>query len=154
VVERLVILHGGALVLLLVGALCDLRTRRVPNALTLGGAALGLLVNLLLAPPDGLTWALSGWLLGLLLLIVPFTLRGIGGGDVKLLAAVGAWGGPPLVLATLIAGGLIGGVVALGIIIARSAPGRLRWRNAPRTLPYAPVLALGGLVAALGRWPL
>jgi len=45
-------------------------------------------------------------------------------------------------------------VVALGIIIARSAPGRLRWRNAPRTLPYAPVLALGGLVAALGRWPL
>jgi prepilin peptidase CpaA len=63
-------------------------------------------------------WSVVGCLLGALLFFPMFALRGMGAGDVKLLAAVGAWLGPSQVamaaLATSIAGGVIALAVALG----------------------------------------
>ena len=63
-------------------------------------------------------WSVAGCLLGALLFFPMFALRGMGAGDVKLLAAVGAWLGPGQVamaaLATSIAGGVIALAVALG----------------------------------------
>jgi hypothetical protein len=60
-----------------------------------------------------------GWALGLLLFFVPFALRGLGGGDVKLMAALGAWLGPTDVfwaaMYTGVAGGVKGAVKTMGV---------------------------------------
>ena len=73
-------------------ALCheDLRHRRLPNALTLGGAAVALVWQLGAGSWPAFISGLSGGLLASLLLILPFLLHSAGGGDVKMLFAVGA----------------------------------------------------------------
>jgi prepilin peptidase CpaA len=80
--------------LAIVACICDLRTRRIPQALTLGGAAAGLLFHLLRGGWAGGELSVMGWVVGLLILFVPFALGGLGAGDVKLVAALGAWLGP------------------------------------------------------------
>ena len=71
----------------------DLRTSRIPNLLTFSAAAAGLAWHAFggWAP---LASALGGLALGLLLFLPIYLLRGMGAGDVKLLAALGAWLGP------------------------------------------------------------
>ena len=114
----------------LYGAYSDWRWRRLPNWLTLGGGALGLLVALIGgALQGGLPGAfaggrdsLFGWLLGFALLFLPFALGGMGAGDVKLLGAVGAIRGPYFVLVAFIYTAIIGGVAS---IILLAYQGRL-----------------------------
>lgn len=62
---------------------------------------------------SGLTASLAGWAVGLGLFIPFFLLGGMGAGDVKLLAAVGAWLGVPGVVWAALYGALCGGVLAL-----------------------------------------
>ncbi|MCE3248073.1 MAG: putative pilus assembly protein CpaA, partial [Geminicoccaceae bacterium] len=84
---------AGLLTLLSLAALTDLRERRIPNWLT-GGAAALYPVYLLLSPVP-VAWA-SALALSLLVALVGlalFTRRLIGGGDVKLIAAVTLWAG-------------------------------------------------------------
>jgi prepilin peptidase CpaA len=104
--------------LLALACITDLRTRRIPNVLTLSAAGLALLFHLVTGGPSAAGWSVAGWIVGALLFLPIFALRGMGGGDVKLLAAVGAWLGPTQVavaaLATSVAGGVIAIVVALG----------------------------------------
>jgi prepilin peptidase CpaA len=100
-------------------AVCDLRTRRIPNALTFGAAAAGLLFHALSGGLTGTGLSALGWLLGALVFIVPFALRGLGGGDVKLLAALGAWIGPWEVLWLALYTGIAGAVIAVIVAIAR-----------------------------------
>jgi prepilin peptidase CpaA len=73
----------------------------------------------------GVQTAAAGWLLGLLLLLPYFALGGMGGGDVKLLAALGAWLGPWetfwLAMYAGIAGGVLGLIVALTHRYVRTA---------------------------------
>lgn len=95
----------------------DVRARRIPNALTISAAVAGLLYHAASSGVPGVQSAAAGWILGLLLLLPYFALGGMGGGDVKLVAALGAWLGPWetfwLALYAGIAGGAIGLVVAL-----------------------------------------
>ena len=111
--------------LLALACISDLRTRRIPNVLTLSAAGGALLFHLLTGGPSAAGWSLAGWAVGVLLFLPIFALRGMGGGDVKLLAAVGAWIGPTQValaaLATSIAGGVLAVVVALGYGYLRHA---------------------------------
>ena len=104
--------------LLALACISDLRTRRIPNALTFSAAACALLFHLITGGWTAAAWSLGGCLLGAVLFFPMFALRGMGAGDVKLLAAVGAWLGPSEVaiatLATSIAGGVIAVVVAVG----------------------------------------
>ncbi len=72
----------------------DLFTRRIPNFMTVPMAAGGLAFHALAPTGHGSALALSGLALGMGLLLLPFLLGGSGGGDVKLLAALGAWLGP------------------------------------------------------------
>jgi prepilin peptidase CpaA len=101
-------------VLAIAAAACitDVTTRRIPNVLTFGAAAGALLVRGLLFGMSGVFEASGGWVTGFILLFPLFFVRGLGGGDVKLVAALGAWLGPVdalwLALYTAVAGGLVG----------------------------------------------
>jgi prepilin peptidase CpaA len=117
--------HLAAIVVAAAGCASDVLTRRVPNTLTLGAAAGALGFWLITGGWPAAAWSLAGWSLGLLLFLPLFALRGMGGGDVKLLAALGAWVGPGLVvwlaLYAAVAGGVLALVVALSHGYARQA---------------------------------
>jgi prepilin peptidase CpaA len=95
----------------------DLKSRRIPNWLTLGAAAGAFGFFLAGNGWHGLAWSAGGWTVGLAMFFPFFLLRGIGGGDIKLVAALGAWVGASgamwLGLYAAIAGGPIALVMAL-----------------------------------------
>jgi prepilin peptidase CpaA len=101
----------------LVAVITDLRTRRIPNALTFGAAGAALLYAGFTGGTSGLLAALAGWFVGAALFFPLFALRGMGAGDVKLLAALGAWVGPAeavwLAIFSSIAGGALAVMVSL-----------------------------------------
>lgn len=129
------------LLLLGVAAWLDLRSFRIPNWLTFGGAACGLVLSLLHPSGHGLAASLGGWALGLAILLPFYALGAMGAGDVKLLAMAGSFTGPAGVLAlgvySMVAGGVLAVVVAVG-------GGRVR-----ETLRNLQGLAAGGLPAAV-----
>jgi prepilin peptidase CpaA len=102
----------------LAACVLDVRTRRIPNALTLSAAVAGLLYHGATSGTDGLQTAAAGWLLGLLLLLPYFALGGMGGGDVKLVAALGAWLGPWETFWLAMYAGIAGGVIGLFVALA------------------------------------
>jgi prepilin peptidase CpaA len=104
--------HLIALAVAGLACVTDLRTRRVPNALTFPAALAGLAFHLFAHGFSGLGWSVAGALLGLLVFLPMFALGGLGAGDVKLAAAVGAWVGVPDVLVFAVAGAIAGGVLA------------------------------------------
>ena len=102
----------------LVACAFDLRTRRIPNALTLTAALSGLLFHFFHTGAAGAQFAAGGWVVGLLLLLPWFALGGMGGGDVKLVAALGAWLGPAHAFWLAIYAGIAGGVIGLAVALA------------------------------------
>lgn len=108
----------GGLLLLFVGAVAavDLCTRRIPNALTVSGAAFGIGACLLSAGAPGLLQSVAGLGVGLVAFLPFYLGGGFGAGDVKAMAAVGAFLGPKGALLaaawTLLAGG-VGGMAVL-----------------------------------------
>jgi prepilin peptidase CpaA len=109
----------------LVACVTDVRTRRIPNVLTFGAALGGFLIQVLAGGFQGALAAAGGWLVGTLLFLPFFLLRGMGGGDVKLLAGIGAWLGPGetlwLAAYSALAGGALGVIVALARGYLRTA---------------------------------
>ncbi|MFV1988690.1 MAG: prepilin peptidase [Gemmatimonadota bacterium] len=118
------ILTGVALSAVAFGAVWfDVRERRLPNALTVGA----FVAALVLRAPLGLD-ALGGGLVGALLafgLALPFFLvGGLGGGDVKLLAAFGAFLGPRDLWFALFVMAMVGGIMAILVIVKNRAFGQ------------------------------
>lgn len=109
----------AALLFALVAGLTDLRWRRIPNWWTAPGALVGLGLNVAAYGWTGLKASLLGCLLGLLLLLPFFALKAIGGGDCKLVAAMGAFVGPGELLRLLLVAVLVNGVLALIFIVAK-----------------------------------
>jgi prepilin peptidase CpaA len=151
----------------------DVASRRVPNLLTAPAIAAGLAAHALLPNGGGIASALIGLAVGLAVYFPFFALGGMGGGDVKLMAALGTWVGASAVVWTALYGAVAGGVMAVGVALAHgylrqafsnigglllfwSAQGirpmpalTLEQGHGPR-LPYAlPIFV--GLVAALWR---
>ena len=106
-------LQGTLLGVVAVAAVVDLRTRRIPNWLTLPALALGLAWNLAVSGPAGLGMALLGVLVGAGLFLVPYVLGGMGPGDVKLMGVVGAFMGPGGALWAALFAGVAGGVLVI-----------------------------------------
>jgi prepilin peptidase CpaA len=101
----------------------DYAQRRVPNWLNAAIAALGLAAQSHFfgwyqSGTGGVAWGLLGMLVGFGLLIVPWLMHGMGAGDVKLMAAIGCWLGPWLTLLSFAVGAIIGGVVAIIMILS------------------------------------
>jgi prepilin peptidase CpaA len=145
----------------------DLRSRRIPNQLTAAMAAAGL--GFAAGGISGISVAASigGIVLGLLLMLPGYALGATGAGDVKLMAAVGAIVGPPLVVWAFICTALAGGVIALIVAVRRrrlgatlAGTGRLvaapraahkeiEAATAARRFAYGPAIAIGSLIAVL-----
>lgn len=106
------------LMILVVAVAWDLRSLRIPNALTAPAALVGLGYQVATAGLPGLKSGVLGLLVGLGILLIPFLLGGLGGGDVKLLAALGAWLGPRGILFAALYSGLAGGLLALAVMVA------------------------------------
>jgi prepilin peptidase CpaA len=97
----------------------DVATRRIPNLLTFGAAIAGLVFAILTGGLSGLALSLGGLAVGLAIFFPIFLLRGIGAGDVKLLACLGAWFGPLGALWTALYAALVGGAMAVVVILSR-----------------------------------
>ena len=109
----------------------DLRTRRIPNYLTLGTAVAGLAFNFMSQGISGLADGFLGMILGFACLILPYLWGGMGAGDVKALAALGAWLGPKLTVFLFCYMGITGGLMALGYLVWQ---GRL-WKKSSKAGP-------------------
>lgn len=105
------------LLLMLVASWQDYRDYSIRNTLVSAGALMGVSLNTFLSAGVGIVDSLAGCAIGLLLLLPFYMLRMMGAGDVKLMAAVGAFVGSSdilgVFLSTLIAGGVLALIVAL-----------------------------------------
>jgi prepilin peptidase CpaA len=95
----------------------DLRSRRIPNWLTVPGLAIGIAVNTVLGGWSGLKASLLGAALGLGLLLPFVLLRALGAGDWKLAGALGSFTGPAMLLDLLLASVFVAGVMAVALVI-------------------------------------
>ena len=103
----------------IISTLYDLKTGKIPNFITLPAIVLGLILNAYYSGLEGLKDSLLGMILGILLLLIPFVLHGLGAGDVKLLAAIGALNGSTFVFYTFLYSAMAGGLLALAIALFR-----------------------------------
>jgi prepilin peptidase CpaA len=162
-------LYGGALLALMgLAALSDLRTRRIPNAITVVGLVLALALRATLGA-GAFGTGLAGAGLALAVVLPLFALRGMGGGDAKLLIMAGAFLGAEGFFVALLATFLFGGIMSVLAAVRRGVIlpllldtfGLARWlvtlgRGGERPLqesagalkvPYGVAIALGTVVA-------
>ncbi len=102
-------------------ALCvatDVRSRRIPNLVSGIGMLAGLMLNVFYFGGDGLVASAGGLFATVALLLFPFAMGGIGGGDVKMMGAIGALLGLHVGLVALLVGLAFGGVI-MAIHLAR-----------------------------------
>lgn len=102
----------------------DYRSRTIPNRLTLTALLAALACHTVVGGPQGFAAATLGALVGGGILLVGWLLGWMGAGDVKLMAAVGAWLGWPVSLTATLAALLAGGVIALTVAARHRALGR------------------------------
>jgi prepilin peptidase CpaA len=121
----------AAIALAIVAAVWDLKSRRIPNFLTFGSALVAIVVHGYYGGLPAAGWSLIGWLIGVAFFLPFFALGGMGAGDVKLLAAIGAWLGPGatvwVALFSLICGGVLGLAVALAYGYLTQAFSNILW---------------------------
>jgi prepilin peptidase CpaA len=108
------------LMLIVAAAVFDVRYRRIPNWLTVTGALAGVALNSAIGRPEaGTAFALEGLALGFGLYFILYLLHAMGAGDVKLMAAVGALAGPTNWFGIFVVSALVGGVMALTLVVIR-----------------------------------
>ena len=107
----------GAVLLALIAGYTDLRSRRIPNWLTVPALLIGIVANTVLFRWAGLKTSLLGTLLGLALLLPFVLLRSLGAGDWKLAGALGAFTGPAALVDVLLGSIFVAGLMAVALII-------------------------------------
>lgn len=110
--------ESAALAIAILASITDTRSQRIPNALTFGAAAAALLFHAIAPGRLGVSAGVAGLTGGLVIFFPLFALRAMGAGDVKLMAALGAWMGWQQALYIALYGSVAGGVLAL-VVAAR-----------------------------------
>src|ERR1700730_11617385 len=98
-----------------IGCVTDVRTRRIPNILTFGASIAAFVFHAVWG--NGVLSCAEGWAVGVAAFIIPFALGGLGAGDIKLLAALGAWLGPYQAIWLALYTGVAGGVLAYFVAV-------------------------------------
>lgn len=152
----------------------DLRSRRIPNWLVFPFLLAGIVVSGWLHGWHGIGQSMAGLGLGALLFGILFFMGGMGMGDVKLCAAIGAWVGPRQLITAIVLTGITGGIMAVCWAAAggfmgdlfkgsgdlvfgfkdrgmRPHPELVLANPKTRKLPYAPAIAIGTLVSFFSR---
>ena len=101
----------------------DWREHKIYNKLLVPAFFTALLLNTLQGGGAGLTNSLLGVATGFVLLLLPYLMGGMGAGDVKLLAVIGAFGGVTFVLTSFLYGTAIGGLISVFLLARRKALG-------------------------------
>lgn len=132
---------------LAIACVTDLRAQRIPNWLTYPSMCAALVLHGVLGGADGLVFSISGLGAGLGLMLLPFLMGVMGAGDVKLLAAAGAFMGARSVLSAFMLTSLFGGVYALIVLAFHRRALAVRLRALKDAALFA--AAGGGLSLAL-----
>lgn len=128
---------------LVVVTVTDLELRIIPNKILIVSAPLAVVIGLALDPGGEPERLIAGLAAGAFLLLIAILYpRGMGMGDVKLVAVMGLYLGRAIAPALLI-GIAAGALVGLGMILARGAEAR------KQAIPFGPYLAFGGIIGAL-----
>jgi prepilin peptidase CpaA len=114
------IAEGCAVLTVVAACVTDVSTSRIPNVLTFAAAALALGFHALAPGGLGMTHAGLGLMVGLAVFFPLFALGAMGAGDVKLMAAIGAWIGWKSIVMVALYGSVAGGVLALVVALRRS----------------------------------
>ncbi len=179
-VELRAVMTGAVLVVLALAAREDLLRQRIPNSLNAAALALGVSMTSLSGGWNGFLDSIGGAFVGGAALIPFYLLRGMGAGDVKLMAASGAFLGPTGALLAAAAALVAGLILALLLVFWRLVEPHPRFETTPpaagttvartdviasvrkQRFPYAVAIgtgvvailwwqgSLGGLFAALG----
>ena len=131
---------------LIVISVIDLYHQIIPDVISLPGIGVGLLASLAI-PQINFIDSLIGALLGGGSLFIVATLyqwlfkrEGMGGGDVKLLAMIGAFLGWKAVILTILLGSLIGSIAGIIIMVSKG-------KDFKYAIPFGPFLSLGGVIS-------
>ena len=111
-------------VVLVVAAVIDGWKLKVPNWLTFPFIIAGWVYSTALFGLEGLAWSMVGTGVGLGLLLPAYAIGGMGAGDVKLLAGVGAWVWGTVTFYAFCASAVIGGLIAIAMVLTRR-----NWRH-------------------------
>lgn len=103
--------------LLLIAGFSDVKDKKVPNKLTFPIILLGFILNIMINGFNGIVISVLGFLLGLVIFFIPFAFGLMGGGDVKLMAAIGALMGWKFTLVSAAFSAVSGIVVVVGYLI-------------------------------------
>lgn len=137
----------------------DLWRREISNVLTVSAFAAGIAFNTYLDGWSGAGNALLGGLIGFLVFFLFFVLGGMGGGDVKLMAAFGAIVGKDQIVTAAVMTALVGAAMALVFLAYRKVRRALSKEQAAggaepdrkAFIPYAPAISLGVLLSFLSE---
>jgi prepilin peptidase CpaA len=165
------IIQTALIVLVSSAAWTDLRTRRIPNWITVTGAGTGLVLHIFYGGVSGAVQSLAGAALGLAIFSGLYAAGGMGAGDVKLFGAVGAFAGPQSLVLVFVFTGLLGGIAGVALALYRGRlrqtlertrevfvnMGSMRWQQLQRSseapnslrLPYGAVIAGGTLLSLI-----
>ncbi len=156
------------LFLIIVLAVCvvtDVKSRKIYNKVIFPSLVIAFIANFVIYGFSGVSAALVGFFLGLAILLIPFLLGGMGAGDVKLLAFIGALKGTSFVFITAIYMAIIGAIIALAIVVFRkgwakkclyflygkkcglAVPLIFDKKSLTATYPYGVAIALGAIFA-------
>lgn len=123
----------------------DVKYRRIPNKLTVPFALAGITLNTIQHGFNGTKESALGFLLGFLVFLIPYAMKAMGAGDVKLMAAIGALSNWKFILYTTLLTAIAGGLLVLVVRLKQGGLGEL-FKNVGKLLIYAPLALLSKFI--------
>ncbi|MDV2580755.1 A24 family peptidase [Alkalibacillus haloalkaliphilus] len=111
------VINTALVIILVISFITDIHKRKILNIITLPSMLFGVGYHTYINGLEGLSLSLLGLLVGFGILLIPFLVGGIGAGDVKLMAAIGALMGAQFVFYAFLLTAVIGGIISLFLML-------------------------------------